>query len=700
MHSQRAHKGQSLIFLCGKPFFSSISQRRGPKSPYVEKLEKRIESLETVIRKLSPQFSFEDVGKQDRNSKSPSPVLSNIGACPLQTLNEHSYDTEGVCDDEEDDLGHLELAHKMKNLVFGTQVSNLEFWGPSSGFKMLESAHTTKTECTGTESLTEEHYKRRKYWDHNPWELEYIRDERPSYVYPDDDLLTSLIDLYFSHVNCYLPTLHAPTFKKRIAEGVHLRDAQFGAVVLAACALGARYSNDPRVLIDSHKETSAGWQYFMQVKITNGNRMLVDVPTLYALQYCCLSILYMCGTSFPQSVWMLVGIGMRSAEELGLHRRKPEGIKLTAEYEQLKRAFWVLVVLDRLVSNFSGRPTAIREDEFDQELPVDCDDEYWGHPDPDVAFKQPPDNPSSISCFICYIKLTEILAFALVFLFPTKKSRLLLGLGGPGWQERITAELDSSLNNWINTVPEHWTILLTNIWSSKHAGVKIDLQREMADVMKIMNIMSKYDRRWVDAGRFKYVPRFLRMLFFALNHLPRDIMYELARGLPYFQETSNETAPRRTPTSITEIDQAYYGEEHTRETTTTSPGNPLYADPWQGTNLGHSSLLPLSSAELGSHPIGLEFPKLSRITPQRSPEIPPANLAFAALSPMTDPSIAAAYYNQSTFNKQNDGDYDMVLWMDTLEELPQPTMWTTTPSTLNYDDWGQFVGNHVHAMTS
>jgi hypothetical protein len=42
-------------------------------------------------------------------------------------------------------------------------------------------------------------------------------------------------------------------------------------------------------------------------------------------------------------------------------------------------------------------------------MPIDCDDEYWYHPDPSQAFKQPQDKPSSLSYFISILKLSQIL---------------------------------------------------------------------------------------------------------------------------------------------------------------------------------------------------------------------------------------------------------------------------------------------------
>ena len=44
----------------------------------------------------------------------------------------------------------------------------------------------------------------------------------------------------------------------------------------------------------------------------------------------------------------------------------------------------------------------------DLELPLEVDDEYWDHPDPAQAFKQPPGKPSRVSFLIALIKLMKI----------------------------------------------------------------------------------------------------------------------------------------------------------------------------------------------------------------------------------------------------------------------------------------------------
>lgn len=119
--------------------------------------------------------------------------------------------------------------------------------------------------------------------------------------------MLSLVSLYLVSVNIFFPIIHAPTFQQAIAEGVHFRDQHFGATVLLVCAIGSRYSTDPRVLHVPDSELSScvakfsvrvdhthvqspliqcsGHQWFAQVRTLR--QSLLEVPSLYELQQCC-----------------------------------------------------------------------------------------------------------------------------------------------------------------------------------------------------------------------------------------------------------------------------------------------------------------------------------------------------------------------------------------------------------------------------
>jgi hypothetical protein len=98
------------------------------------------------------------------------------------------------------------------------------------------------------------------------------------------------------------------------------------------------------------------------------------------------------------------------------------------------------------------------------------------------SFKQPPGKPSVLAYFNCYLKLNQVLAFTLRTIvrfyfkvstlsnscvaddnsynpylpqYSINKSKILLGFVGQQWEQHIVAELDSALNKWIDSVPDH-----------------------------------------------------------------------------------------------------------------------------------------------------------------------------------------------------------------------------------------------------
>ena len=116
--------------------------------------------------------------------------------------------------------------------------------------------------------------------------MAYALTPEPALIYPEDDLLRSLVDLYFERINSVLPVLHKPSFMKSLNAGQHIWDASYGATVLLVCAIGARYSQDPRATVANDTSgLSAGWQYFCQVPLHR--KSMFYKSTIYDLQYYC-----------------------------------------------------------------------------------------------------------------------------------------------------------------------------------------------------------------------------------------------------------------------------------------------------------------------------------------------------------------------------------------------------------------------------
>ncbi|KAJ7091185.1 fungal-specific transcription factor domain-containing protein [Mycena epipterygia] len=420
------------------------TRKRGPKNKHVEELKQQLSVLEAKLRTVQPDGSTTPATSIIQYPIPPSDSLPSPGSLP------------------EEDLSHDELAERFR--AFSLNPLKHRFFGSSSGFMLVKNAIAAKEEYLGRPLVTQ--FRRPEFWNIRPWE-HGVTDDHPRYVFPERDLVDSLVNIYFTCVHPTLPLLHRPSFERSVTEGFHLDNYQFGGTLLAVLAVASRYSDDPRVFVPGTNATlSSGWTFFDQVQVVR--KSLFDEPSIYEVQLYCLITLFTLGSSSPQASWLYLGLGIRFIQERGEHRRKRDGHKFTPESEMWKRAFWCLLSLDRAVCSFLGRPSAIHVEDYDVELPLEVDDEYWEHPDPEQAFKQPPGKPSLLSYFICHIRLCEILGSTLRRLYASNKSRLLMGLVGNDWEQRAVAELDSAMNEFLGSLPDHLR------WDPQRTGVFFD----------------------------------------------------------------------------------------------------------------------------------------------------------------------------------------------------------------------------------
>ncbi|KAJ2927989.1 hypothetical protein H1R20_g9099, partial [Candolleomyces eurysporus] len=234
---------------------------------------------------------------------------------------------------------------------------------------------------------------RPEFWTVYPWEQPPSPENRP-YDFPPPDLLENLVQLYYDCVNIYMPLLHRPTFEKSLKAGLHLTDPDFGGLVMGV------------------------------------------------------------STSIADRSWYLIGFGIRAAQDIGLNK-KEDGTRPTAEGELRKRVFWTLLLMDAMLAAMVGRPAAINASDFDVEMPIDCDDEYWDHPNPELAFKQPPGVPSKVSYFCSLLKLFEIHCSSHRAFFSVKRPDPPPGISDIEWDRITLANLDSAMNAWVDSVPQH-----------------------------------------------------------------------------------------------------------------------------------------------------------------------------------------------------------------------------------------------------
>ncbi|KAE9401293.1 hypothetical protein BT96DRAFT_1018250 [Gymnopus androsaceus JB14] len=337
-------------------------------------------------------------------------------------------------------LGKVSIENKYRHfggsssimLVKSTIDIKNEYAEDDSGHSSIEFAPSEAQENI-------DNYKRPAFWTIHPWQI-LPADESPPFIFPDPDLIDSLVSLYFTHINVYFPILHKPSFLRSIAQNLHREDRHFGALILARITA---------------IEQSVGWKWIRQIQPVS--RTFTTPPCIYEIQLYGVYVFFMQATSTAESCWVLIAIGVRYAQDVGAHRKK-DGLKPTLESELWIRAFWMLYTMDIYISVVLGRPRSINTEDFDVDLPCICDDEYWENPDdPESAFQQPPGKPSSALYFICFIKLMDILGLVMRTIYAIRRSDMWAAsrMNAMQWNEKIVAELDSSLNKWVDEIPEH-----------------------------------------------------------------------------------------------------------------------------------------------------------------------------------------------------------------------------------------------------
>ncbi|KAF9010371.1 hypothetical protein BDZ89DRAFT_1078168, partial [Hymenopellis radicata] len=346
-----------------------------PSDPAVRQL---LIDLATEVRKLEGQLS-------DLESQSPEPYLDE---------DDGDSDLANVIRDKTDVRN---LSAQVQDLILHDERST--YFGKSSMPMLIHEALAVKKAFGGL----------------SPFD---VSNPLP-YIFPEPQLMDDLITLYFAEQDPISPLLYRPKFEQSVRNGRHFRDREFGGVVLAVCAVGARYCLDGRALLPWQDEETMGWQWYQQIRPLPSS--MARTPTLCSLQMYFLCCTYVNGSNNPEAAWCLPGFGLRMAQGRGAHRQR-----LSEQW-------------------------TVDDEDYDVELPLDCDYEYWEGPQP---FQQPEGKPSSMSYWIKFLELLKIMTLIHRNLYPVKRSEM-NKLTFPEVYRKNILNLVPFLKVWHDTMPEH-----------------------------------------------------------------------------------------------------------------------------------------------------------------------------------------------------------------------------------------------------
>ncbi|KDQ12430.1 hypothetical protein BOTBODRAFT_67359 [Botryobasidium botryosum FD-172 SS1] len=371
------------------------------------------------------------------NRDTPTPDDVPLGDPYSSMLSDtDSYYEEETSEDLIDTVGQLSLDHH----------NQIRYHGKAAGLHLLASA----TDASGSNRTKDGIWNIR-----SARSASAVREGEDDSCLPDRETQERLVEVYFTHVHPMIPVVHKVDFMRAFhdADASILKEKYSPALVLAMLAVAARYSPTgmPHIAPEVISDASEGYLEAAKKLINDqaGTSRPSTCQALLLLAYCEI------GLDAMSEAWLHVGMAIRLAQDMGLHRSldkwQASGANrfTSAEKETQKRIWWSCVFLDRFVAASIGRPVAISEKDYDTALPsVDQDEDVdmWTSPAPAEGAEAMPDTPCRvITAFNAQAALSEIFGAVLDLAYSVRPSRSRAARRG---------KLNERLDKWYYQLPE------------------------------------------------------------------------------------------------------------------------------------------------------------------------------------------------------------------------------------------------------
>lgn len=202
--------------------------------------------------------------------------------------------------------------------------------------------------------------------------------------------------------------------------------------------------------------TCSGADFFCRLKYFRAARNMMDITDcrdILSLQAVLFMILFLQSSSNLSTCYSYIGIALRSALRMGMHRGLVGNFN-PIERETRKRVFWVIRKMDTYVSALLGFPQMLSDDDIDQDLPLEIDDEYI------TKERAGPMPEGAVSLLLAasnaHTRLMFTLAKVIKYIYPTKG--LEQSVQGAGKSSYVIShakirEVERDLAQWLDKLP-------------------------------------------------------------------------------------------------------------------------------------------------------------------------------------------------------------------------------------------------------
>jgi hypothetical protein len=228
-------------------------------------------------------------------------------------------------------------------------------------------------------------------------------------------------------------------------------DQSFLSLFHSIMALGHLFARDEQSGVSSEGYESGIQQGFVHFKTARQLMDIADCRDLTSIQAVMYMILFLQSSAKLSTCYAYVGVALRSALRMGLHRAHA-GKFNPVEAESRKRLFWVVRKMDIYVGAMLGLPQTLSDEEIDQEFPIEVDDEFVTK---DGILPMPEGQASVMTAFNAHTRLTQLLSKIVRYVYPIKAQDPQSGSNDKTYSVPFSAirEIENDLENWKNNLP-------------------------------------------------------------------------------------------------------------------------------------------------------------------------------------------------------------------------------------------------------
>ncbi|CAK7208594.1 Gypsy retrotransposon integrase-like protein 1 [Sporothrix bragantina] len=483
------------------------NRRRNPAPQYIEALENKLQRAEALLRKFMPDVDLTDpnldplvqqefqnreraraqAAKQHQDEQMQQQqqhqqaILSNQQQQQQQQSQQQQQQQRqsGDSDINTTETDGEELMSMIETIgqLDLTEGGEWNFHGKSSGAVFLRKMKENFHGLLGRDSLVPYLARPPKYpgvfsldsprsAGSSPFDSNSVP---PYYNLPPKEHARTLCYFSLNCATCLLRIVHVPSFfesfdrlyekgPENLGPDDHRSLSLFYSVLALGCMYNISEESDTENPVHYKAALEEGLKFYTTARVLLQD--ITECRDLTSLQALMFMILFLQATSNLSGCYSFVGIALRAALRMGLHRNLPH-VKLNPiEHESRRRVFYVIRQMDTYVSALLGFPMSLRDEDIDQSLPTEIDDEYITK---DGIRQPPPGTPSFYQACNAYTKLTEILAKVIRCVYPVRRipgSPPPNTDAGAGSTYMISyskiKEIERELHAWYEQLPTHW----------------------------------------------------------------------------------------------------------------------------------------------------------------------------------------------------------------------------------------------------